>query len=100
MTDPTTLSLADLAAAVVRLGAHRGDDTLVSGDCDSGSIWIWQDIDEDACSLLLAAANRLPAVVAECERLTAHVATLETALLALVGPRTISIATYTPEETP
>jgi hypothetical protein len=38
--------------------------------------------------------------LARVAELEAHVATLETALLALVGPRTVNITMYTPEETP
>lgn len=63
-TDPTTLSLADLAAAVVRLGAH---DWYCRDDLD----------------LLLAAANRLPGVVAEGERLRLAVAELRAVLEAV-----------------
>lgn len=62
MTDPHTLSLADLAAAVVRLGAHRVADSVFDAAGDQITL--------GHVDLLLAAANRLPAVVAECERLT------------------------------
>lgn len=80
MTDPTNLSLADLAAAVVRLGAHRELQCIL--DADHRVIVNSYGADLDT---LLAAANRLPAVVAECERLTERIAELEGALEILAG---------------
>lgn len=74
MTDPATLSLADLAAAVdaaglQRIGCHvinrnREDIAIALSVGVVGALDAYNNID-----LLLAAANRLPAVVAECERL-------------------------------
>lgn len=64
MTDPTTLSLDDLAAAVVALGAHRKLQCIIDGNHRVVVNSYGADLD-----LLLTAANRLPAVVARVEEL-------------------------------
>lgn len=68
MTDPTTLSLADLAAAVVLLGARRGaGDSRVLVNSAEGRVTVADAVDYDDIDLLLAAANRLPGVVEDLD---------------------------------